>query len=510
MNRRMIGLIGLVFFLAAGSPALPSQTPPAQEKTLTLKLEECILKALKNNYDLAVQVMNPELSDIGVSLAKEKFIPSLSFSFTRRDTAQASYSWLDAGDTTKQLRDSYTAQLTQEIPLGGSLTLNLNQIKTDTNSRFQTINPRFETTLNFAFSQPLLRNFGWRVSQREIIVAQNTLDISEKQFAKFVQDLVYQVEQAYWNLVYGIENLKVRQQSLNLAQELLEKNRRSVEVGTLAPIEVLNAQADVASRQADILDAQALLKNYEDALRAVINLAAEMPDVAQVRLVPADKPAFDKVEAGQDQAMAAAEFNLSYARNQLLPDLSLTAQYWSPGVSGSQILYENNDPLFGAVIGTVPGNVSQALKDTFKFRYQNWSLGLTLSVPLNTVFSRAYAAQARVSLDQAQASFKAQEQQLALEVRSAVRGVETNYMRVEAYRVARELAQKRLEAEEEKFRVGLSTNYFVLQYQRDLATQQSAELKALIDYNLSLAKLAQVTGVSLKNKNISLSNFQAR
>jgi outer membrane protein TolC len=137
-------------------------------------------------------------------------------------------------------------------------------------------------------------------------------------------------------------------------------------------------------------------------------------------------------------------------------------------------------------------------------------LGLTLSVPLNTVFSRAYAAQARVSLDQAQASFKAQEQQLALEVRSAVRGVETNYMRVEAYRVARELAQKRLEAEEEKFRVGLSTNYFVLQYQRDLATQQSAELKALIDYNLSLAKLAQVTGVSLKNKNISLSNFQAR
>jgi len=527
MNRRTIGLISLVFFLVAGPLTVRSQTPAAQEKTLSLKLDECILKALKNNYDLAVQVMNPELSDIAVSLAKEKFIPSLSFSYNRRDTAQASYSWLDAGDTTKQLRDTYTAQLTQEIPFGGSLTLNLNEAKTDTNSRFQTINPRFETTLNFTFSQPLLRDFGLKMSQREIIVAQNNFDISEKQFAKFVQDLVYQVEQAYWNLVYGIENLKVRQQSLNLAKELLDKNRRSVEVGTLAPIEVLNAQADVASREADILDAQALLKSYEDALRAVINLAAEMPDVTQVRLVPADQPAFEKVEASQDQAMATAidnrpdlaasridirnkEFNLSYARNQLLPDLSLTAQYWSPGVSGSQILYENNDPLFGAIIGTVSGNVSQALKDTFKFKYRNWSLGLTLSIPLNAVFSRAYAAQASVSLDQAQAGLKAQEQQLALEVRSAVRGVETNYMRVEAYRVARELAQKRLEAEEEKFRVGLSTNYFVLQYQRDLATQQSAELKAIIDYNLSLAKLAQVTGVSLKNKSISLSDFRAR
>jgi outer membrane protein TolC len=300
-----------------------------------------------------------------------------------------------------------------------------------------------------------------------------------------------------------------------------------VEVGTLAPIEILNAQADVASREADILDAQVLLKNYEDVLKAVINLAADTPDSGQLSLVPADRPAFEKVEANLDQAMATAvanrpdltasqvdiqnkEINLSYARNQLLPDLSLTAQYWSPGVSGSQILYENNDPLFGAIIGTLPGNVSQALKDTFKFRYQNWSLGLTLSIPLNTIFSRAYAAQARVSLDQALASFKAQEQQLALEVRSAVRGVETNYMRAEAYRVARELAQKRMEAEEEKLRVGLSTNYFVLQYQRDLANQQSMELKALIDYNLSLAKLAQVTGLSLKNKNISLTGIRVR
>ena len=530
MSRRTIGVISLVFFLLAGPLTLRPQTPPAQptqEQTLSLTLQECILRALKNNYSLAVQVMNPELSDIAVALAQEKFIPSLSFSFNRRDTAQASYSWLDAGDITKQLSDVYSAQLTQQIPFGGNLTLSLSENKNDTNSRFQTINPRYGTTLNLSFTQPLLRDFGLRVSQQQIIVAQNNYQISENQFAKFVQDFVYQVEQSYWNLVFATENLKVLQQSLDLARELLEKNRRSVEVGTLAPIEVLNAQADVASREADILDAQVLVKNTEDILKAVINLEADTPQAGQLRLLPGDKPAFEKAEADLNQSMATAlasrpdlaasqidiqnkEFNLTYARNQLLPDLSLTAQYWSPGVSGTQILYQDNNPLLGVIIGTLPGNVSQALKDTFGLKYRNWSVGLTLSVPLNTIFFRAYAAQAKVSLDQALANLKTQEQQLGLDVRSAVRGVQTNYMRVEAYRLAKELAHKRLQAEEEKLRVGLSTNYFVLQYQRDLATQQSMELKALIDYNLSLAKLAQVTGVSLKNKNISLSEIRTR
>jgi outer membrane protein TolC len=198
------------------------------------------------------------------------------------------------------------------------------------------------------------------------------------------------------------------------------------------------------------------------------------------------------------------ELNLTVARNQLLPGLDLTAQYWSPGVSGTQILYEGGNPLFGGVIGTIPGGISDALGDTFQFKYRNWSVGLTLTLPLNSVFSRAAAAQAKVALDQSQARFKNQTQQLDIEVRSAVRSVQTNYMRVQAYRAARELAQKKLEAEEEKLRVGLTTNYFVLQYQRDLADRQSLELRALIDYNLSLAKLAQVKGVNLQEKNINV------
>jgi outer membrane protein TolC len=521
MNGKLTGLVGLILLGLAVPAAAGLQAQPAAEKTLPLTLEDCILKALKNNYDLAVQVMTPELADIAVSLASEKFIPSLSFSFNRRDTSQASYSWLDAAGQVKQLRDNTSLQLSQQLPFGGSLGVTLSSAKTDTNSSFQTINPRFETQLSLAFSQPLLKNFGLTMSRREIIVAQNNLLAAEKDFTQFVQNLVYQVEQAYWNLVYAIETLEVRKQSLRLAEELLEKNRRSVEVGTLAPIDVLNAQADVASREADVLDAQALVKNTEDVLRAVINLAADTPDAAGLRLVPSDRPSSEEVAVDVDEALAVAaanrpdlaagridirskELNLTVARNQLLPGLDLTAQYWSPGVSGTQILYEGGNPLFGGVIGTIPGGISDALGDTFQFKYRNWSVGLTLTLPLNSVFSRAAAAQAKVALDQSQARFKNQTQQLDIEVRSAVRSVQTNYMRVQAYRAARELAQKKLEAEEEKLRVGLTTNYFVLQYQRDLADRQSLELRALIDYNLSLAKLAQVKGVNLQEKNINV------
>jgi len=524
MNRKMTGIVGLILLGLAVPAAAGPEVPAPQEKTLSLSLEACIIKALSNNYDLAVQVMTPETADIAVSMAGEKFIPTLAFAYSRRDTAQASYSFLEASDQVTQLRDNTSVQINQQLPFGGSLGLTLSGAKTDTNSRFQMINPRFETQLNFSFSQPLLRDFGLDMSRREILIAQNNLRIAEEDFAQFVQGLVYRVEEAYWNLVYAIDYLDVRRQSLKLAEELLDKNRRSVEIGTLAPIDVLNAQADVASREADVLDAQVLVKNYEDVLRAVINLAA---DAAGLRILPSDRPIFEEASVDLDEALTTAlanspelsssridirtkELNLTYARNQLLPGLDLTAQYWSPGVSGTQILYEGGNPLFGGVIGTIPGDVTEAMKDTFNFRYRNWSVGLTLSLPLNAVFSRAAAAQAKVALDQSQALLKSREQQLDIEVRSAVRAVQTNFMRVQAYKAARELAQKRLEAEEEKLRVGLTTNYFVLQYQRDLADRQTLELRALIDYNLSLAKLAQVKGVNLKEKNISIVDLMSR
>jgi outer membrane protein TolC len=494
-----------------------------EEPNISLSLTDCIAKAMENNLGLAVAVLTPQLRDISVSQANEKYLPNFSFSYNRRDTQQASYSFLDAADVLTSVSESYAGQLQQNIPGGGNFTLTLDTSKYDTNRAGTTINPRYGSTLTFNFTQPLIRDFGLKASNRDIIIAETNLTISEKDLKRSLQDTLYSVEQAYWNMVFSIENLKVSQQSLKLAQDLLEKNRRGVEVGTLAPIEIINAEAQVAQREADILAAEAEVRNNEDRLKQVINLRADTENSDFLQIKPTEEPNFTKMDISLEEALTTAlqnrpdlestrlgiqnyELNMSYAKNQLLPALNLNASYWSPGVSGNQLILDPSNP-FGPPIGSIPGGRSEAFQDVFSFTYKNWTVGLTLDLPLNTVFSRAAYAQARVDLEQAHLRLKEQEQQIYTDLKIAVRAVETNFKRIQALKIARELAQRQLEAEEEKLKVGLSTNYFVLQYQRDLATARSQEIRAIIDYILSVAVLNRDMGVSLDEKNIQISGL---
>lgn len=429
--------------------------------------------------------------------------------------------FLETSEVSFTKQKEYTVQLLQNIPTGGSFSVNLYNNLINSNRGFPTINPRYGYTLRMNFNQPLLRNFGINIGRREIIIAKYNREISEENFQKILEDIIYNVEVAYWNLVYSIENLKVRQQSLKLAQELLEKNRAEIEAGTLPPIELLTAESEVSTREADILEAEDLIKNYQDQLKAIINLLTEIGNVKNIRIVPVDSPSLEKREISYEEALNIAlmkrpdlkalrvdlknkEFNLSYSRNQLLPDLRFTLSYWSPGISGDQVIYKDNNPFTRVQVGSIPGKKSDALMDALNFKFRNWAVGMTLSLPLSNLITRASYAQAWLGLEQARLKLKSQEQQIDLEVSNAVRAVETNYQRAKAYKAARELAEKKLEAELEKFKVGMSTNYLVLQYQRDLANAQTMELKALIDYNISLANLDRVMGVGRERRGISV------
>ncbi|MDH4258380.1 MAG: TolC family protein, partial [Candidatus Aminicenantes bacterium] len=254
-----------------------------------------------------------------------------------------------------------------------------------------------------------------------------------------------------------------------------------------------------------------------------LNITAEgIPE--DINIVPADKPALEERKITLDEALRTAmanrpdlqgtrlgiknqEMNVIFAKNQLLPNLSLSASYWSPGLSGTQFIYDQDRP-FDPPTGSVEYGASDAWKDTFGFAYENWSAGITLDIPLNSIFSRANFAQAKVNLERSLLQLKDTEQQIFLEVKSAVRAVQTNYERVQAYMAARELAERTLEAEEEKFKVGISTPYFVLQYQTELTTAQTNELAAIIDYNLSLARLQRAMGVNLTEKDIKFTDFR--
>ena len=510
-------LIALIALAAAGMAWAQPAAGPGEK---SLSLEDCIVIALRNNLNLRAEVLAPEAAGYGVRRASEIFIPQMTAGLNQSKQNTASFSFIDAADQIITDNSVYNTNLTQLIPTGGELSLSLRSYRQESNRNFLTINPVYGSTLTFSFVQPLLRDFGLKTTRRQIIIAEHTRDVSEAQLKQTLIDTVYNVEEAYWNFVYSRENLKVGEEALRLAKNLLTKSERELEVGMIPEIELLSAKAEVARREADIIQAEAEVKNAEDTLRRLINMPVEKDAPVPV-LVPSERPTAEPFRMSFEEALGLAQMNrpdlenyriqirsrnldLSYAKNQLLPDLNVEAQYWSPGISGTQLIYRDNDPLTGEVVDTIPGGASLALKDAFNFKYKNWYVGLTLDIPLSSIVSRGQYLQAKLEAERAVIRLEDQEKQVVLDIQTRLRACETDFKRIQAYRIARELAEESLKAEEKKLMAGLSTNYTVLQFQRDLATARSNELRALIDYNLSLAGIARATGTTLRDRDVSI------
>ena len=489
-----------------------------EKKDVSLTLEDSIVQALKNNLNVAVEVLNPELASASVSRARQYFMPTFQVDLTGNRMEQLSTWSLQGSGTYITKTTGSSASVAQQMPFGGNFTASLSYDYQKNNQLFQSYNPSYTSRLNFALTQPLLRNFGWAISRREIIVAQNNLEVSRSQFKTVLINMVYSVEAAYWNLVYSVENLKTLEQALQSGRDLLVKTKKEVEVGQKAPIEVLNAEATVARREADILQAEAMVKRNQDQLKTLLNQGGD-PSAKGQNLRPADTPSFKPFTISLDEAFEKAmarrpdlevakstietkRINFRYAKNQTLPQLDLQLVKASPGISGAQFIYDPNNPFLPPTQGDA-GSAAQAFKDTFRFLYNNWTAGLTLTIPFGDVVGRANYTYARLDLQQTQARLKNQEQQIYLEVSDAILTLETAAKSVDAYRIARELAAKQLEAEMKKLAVGMSTNYFVLTYQDALASARSMELKALIDYNVAVANIAKVTGSTLETRNIT-------
>ncbi|MDI6849089.1 MAG: TolC family protein [Candidatus Saccharicenans sp.] len=517
----MTAFLTLVFLMVARLPAQEQKT-----REIALSLDEAIYRALKHNLNLIAEVYSTEKAGENISVAREVFLPSLEMSYGSSRTEQPSTWFLQSSGTYIRSSQNYETRLFQRLPIGGTFSVGMSNVSEDTNQAFQRINPYYNTQLRFDFNQPLLRNFGPRVAKREIIIARQNYAISEVQLKSQVMETIYQVEDAYWNLVLARENLKVKQQSLQLARDQLTKTRKEIEVGQQAAIEILNVQAAVSQREAEIVQAEAAVRTAEDRLKVILNLASG-PELSTVNLVPTERPEFKPVKVDLNEALRTAllmrpdlqidsltieskKIDYDFVRNQMLPQLDLNVSYWSPGVSGDRLLYRNNDPWTGEVVGKIPGSLWDSFRDASRFLYNNWSVNFTLTIPLADYLGRSKLALARTELAEAQAKQKAREQQAMLEVSEAVNNIETLAKSVEAYRVAREYAEKLLEAETKKLAVGLTTSFFVLDAQEKLAAARSAELKALVDYNLAQARLEKVLGTILANKKVSLSQVGQR
>jgi len=467
-----------------------------------LTLEEAVSVALEKNLEIQVSRLEPDSAAFAVAGVRNTYRPVLSTTFGQRDQVQLPTNQLNGGVRVSNGTSTYNFGLAQPVPrFGGSYTVNFLNSRLDTSNTFANFNPSYTVTLTAAYVQPLIRGFKIDNTRQQLQVSLINRDIAEEGVRATVTQTLANVRNAYWDLVFAQSSVQVAQSALDLANKLVEDNQARVEVGTLAPLDIVQAQAEAATRRQNLAAAEAAAQTAELSLkRFMVNGTDDPLWRQQIRPVdlPSLGPAPQDVEGAVRKALAertdlvtarknldSNDVSLRYFKNQTLPALDLNANYGAQGLGGTAFLRAPGN-LGGAVIGTIPGGYSDALSVLGRRNYPTWNVSVTMSYPLLGNTADAQYARTKVQRSQAQTRMRALEVQIAAEVANAALTVQSNLKRVEAAGAARELAQKRLEAEQSRFEVGLSTNFFVVQAQRDLRDAQNAELRALADYRKSL------------------------
>jgi outer membrane protein len=472
-----------------------TETPPIpQTGVMALSLRDSIAFALKNNLDIQVEGFNPRINDQALIGQQAVFDPSAFLEATRAENQAPSASTFFSGGKNVSYIWDYNTGVRQKILTGGTYELRFNNEYFSTPVAGRTFSSRFGLTL----TQPLLRNFGFEANETNIRIATNNQSISKEQLRLRVSTVVTQVQSAYFDLIFAIQNLEVARQSLKLAQDLVTLNKARVRAGVAAPVEVTQAEAQEAARVQDVINGEKAVQDAGDTLKVVMNLPISGSWGQEIR--PTDTPTSASAPIDLDQSIQKAlenryeyksakldiankDLSVRLTRNQLLPDLSLTASAFSNGA--------------GTTYG---GNISEMGSSHFL----SYSVGAILTVPLGNRAAQSSYIQSKLTLDQAKTSLKNLELQIVQQVRAAVRTVETNARRIDANRAARVLAEEQLRVEQRRLEAGVSTTFNVLQFQRDLSAAQANEIQSITDYNKSLVALDNTLGTVLEKNGIQM------
>jgi outer membrane protein TolC len=411
---------------------------------------------------------------------------------------------------------------------GGTASLGFDNTHQNTNNYRSDINPNTAGGLTLNFSQPLLNGFGLAVNNRYIRIAKNNRQVSDLVFEQQLITTAYAVTRLYWDLVSLNSQAAVARQSVALAERLLDENQQQAETGTLAPIEVVRSRAAVATARRDLTVAEARVRQQETILKDYITRqSVDEVTLQRLRLVPTDTitpPGQEPVQPLQDLVGEArqrrpdftqaqiqvqnSKITLDGSKSSLLPTLSLignarTNSLYGP-VSTLPQVSSGNTLLPRSPTPDILGGLGSGLTQIFTGRYPDYGVALQLNIPIMNRAAQADYARDQLSLRQQEIRLQQVEKQLRVDVSNALIAVEQSRAAYEAAREAREFQQQSYEAEQQKYAVGASTNYLVIQYQRDLAQAQSAEVAALADYATSKAALDRATGQTLERLNISV------
>jgi outer membrane protein TolC len=482
---------------AAGQEAeLPSagDAPLAMgERVLQLTLEDAIQLALQNSLAIERERFGPLIALTDIDRAKVEFDPKVG---AEVNVSQTQNLQVNQFKPIFDDRSTLSAYLRHRIVTGGDYELRFNTSRSDQSPIDAGFSPRihnplFENSLELTFTHPLLQNFGISVNKAPIRQAEIREQIAEQNVVQAILDTVFAVHRGYWELVFRIQDLAAKRESQQLAEDFLAENTVRVELGTLAPIELVQAETQVKTRQGDVIVAEAAVRDADDQLKAVLNIPESMGSWG-VRLQPTDRPSIAPVST------AAVEEQVDIALQQRPDYLSSQLDIRIREISRDEARNQSLPRL--DVIGTGRLNANEGdLGDTFSALpdgdgYQ-WAVGLQMEITLGSRAKRVLIDKRQLELRQARIGQRQLVLTIGQQVRQAVRSIQTNIQRVEVTRSATMLARTQLEAEQEKFRLGLSTSFNVLEFQEDLTNALSNETRALSDYNVALAQLDQLTGM---------------
>lgn len=530
-------------------------------------LRDAILAALENNPDIEIERTNVRQAGFDLLASEGAYDPVSTHGFAYNSSASPNtrpFSGVGA-DISSLTRNSVTFNFGHQgliYNTGGSYQINFNNSRSASN--FSLFSHQFDPQLNFTITQPLFRNYKIDPNRRQIQISRKRLDLSDAVFRQRTIEIISRVQQAYWDLAFAIKDEEIQRDAVKLAETQLSNNKRQVEVGTLAPIEVTQSAATLESRRLQVFSAMNSIAQAENALKN-LTLGQGNADLWSAQVLPVEPfevspitlPLADAQKLAVENRPELKQFalqkemnqtDIQFFRNQAKPRIDLVGGYTTFGTGGtpatSTVTFGNCvSPFTSAFAGNclvldpvrdAQGNITQytvkpgfpfasssrtianpvasqfigaygtGLKNLFSNDFRSWNVGVNIEIPWRNRTAKANLGRAVETSRQLELQTRRQLQNIEVEVRNAVQSVETAKMRIEASRAAREYAEQQLEGEEKKFAAGLSITFFVLQRQTDLAVARGSELRALADYNKAVAELQRVMSTTLTSNSIEI------
>ena len=485
--------------------------------SIVLSLKAAIIRALSNNVSIAVESFNSKVKKETIMESLSEFDAMLGLELSTGRKTQQLASAFSSPNRMANDNDNWDLSLSQKLVTGANYQFDFTNNRNKTNSKTAGLNPSYSSEFQLSLTQPLLKNFGVDLNKRNIHIANNDVDISDYEFKAKAIDVVSDVENTYWDFVFTLGDLEVKQKSLERAKDLQKRVKAQVLVGIMAPIETLQAESEVASREEFLLTAQDVIEDNQDKLKNILNIDFSSPeglspiypssqaDVLMedfnfneiVKMALSNRPDY----LAKKKDLENKDILVKYQENQIYPSVDLVGSLGINGLSGEAITITSGTFQGKSSYG---GSYGNSLSDALSTKYYNWEFGVKFSYPLGNRSAKSKLSASRLEKAQSILSIKGLEKKIILEVRESARQLKTDSKRIKAATVAKKLAEEKLKAEEKKFEVGLSTSFNVLKFQEDLAEAQSNEIKTIIDYKQSRIRFRKSTASTLKHHDVTL------